>query len=185
MSIDSLIASRLQQLRHERGLSLADLAALSEVSKAMISKVERGESSPTASVLGRLAAGLGVPLSQLIRDDAPPEQRLRAQAQQETWRDPATGYVRRQVSLPTARDGVELVEISLPADAQISYPPWSAAPYRQYLWLVEGALRVDYGDEGFELAVGDCLSFGVDRNVTFSARGSAGCRYLLVMNPEG
>ena len=184
MSIDTLIATRLLALRHGRGFSLTELASLSGVSKAMISRVERGESSPTAQVLGRLAAGLGVSLSQLITEEAPPLQRLRRHALQETWCDPASAYVRRQVSLPTARDGVELVEIELPAGAQISYPPWSAKPYRQYLWLVAGQLQVDYGAERFELAAGDCLDFGVDRVLVFCALGTAGCRYLLVMNPE-
>ncbi|KPC50636.1 helix-turn-helix domain-containing protein [Amantichitinum ursilacus] len=178
MSIDAIIAARVLHLRHQRGLSLAELAERADVSKSMISKVERGESSPTAAVLGRLAAGLGVPLSQLIGDEMEPPQRLTARARQDVWQDPATGYIRRQVS--PARDGVELVEVELPAGAQISYPRWNTAPYRQYLWLVSGALRVEYGDEHFELNAGDCLDFGVDRNVMFAARD--GCRYLLVMN---
>ncbi|MFS2051678.1 helix-turn-helix domain-containing protein, partial [Variovorax sp. CT11-76] len=59
--IDALIAHRLLALRQTQGLSLSELAERSGVSKAMISKVERAQSSPTAVLLGRLAAGLGVP----------------------------------------------------------------------------------------------------------------------------
>ena len=181
--IDSLIAGRLLGLRQAKGLSLAGLASLSGVSKAMISKVERAESSPTAVLLGRLAAGLGVPLAQLLTEDKGSPRRLRARAQQEVWRDPEAGYLRRQIAERGANGGVEMVEIELPRSAQVGYPRWSGKPYRQCLWMLEGALRVDYGDERFELAEGDCLDFGVDRPLVFKALGRTGCRYLLVASP--
>lgn len=181
--IDSLIAGRLLALRQAKALSLAELAGLSGVSKAMISKVERAQSSPTAVLLGRLAAGLGVPLAQLLTEDKGTPQRLRARAEQEVWRDPEAGYLRRQVVERGANGGVEMVEIELPRLAQVGYPRWSGKPYRQCLWMLEGALRVDYGDERFELAPGDCLDFGVDRPLVFKALGRTGCRYLLVASP--
>jgi transcriptional regulator with XRE-family HTH domain len=181
--IDSLIAGRLLALRQDKSLSLAELAELSGVSKAMISKVERAESSPTAALLGRLAAGLGVPLAQLLTEDKGSPQRLRARAQQEVWRDPEAGYLRRQIVERSANGGVEMVEIELPRSAQVGYPRWSGKPYRQCLWMLEGALQVDYGDERFELAPGDCLDFGVDRPLVFKALGRTGCRYLLVASP--
>ncbi|MCT4981737.1 helix-turn-helix transcriptional regulator, partial [Pseudomonas aeruginosa] len=68
MDIDELIARRLAALRKERELTLAQLAERCAVSKAMISRIERNQSSPTASVLGRLAGGLGVALSELLGD---------------------------------------------------------------------------------------------------------------------
>jgi len=181
--IDALIATRLLALRQAKGLSLAELAELSGVSKAMISKVERAQSSPTAVLLGRLAAGLGVSLAQLLTEDKEKEgpQRLRTKAMQEVWRDPEAGYLRRQVAeRGTTGSGVELVEVELPRSAQVGYPRWSGKPYRQCLWMLEGALRVDYGDERFELAPGDCLDFGVDRPLVFKALGRTACRYLLV-----
>ncbi|RQO49969.1 transcriptional regulator [Variovorax sp. KBW07] len=182
--IDALIATRLLALRQAQALSLAELAERSGVSKAMISKVERAQSSPTAVLLGRLAAGLGVPLAQLLTEDKDQPQRLRTRAAQETWRDPEAGYLRRQVAERHAGSGVELVEIELPRSAQVGYPRWSGKPYRQCLWMLEGALRVDYGDERFELSPGDCLDFGVDQPLVFKALGRSACRYLLVASPE-
>jgi len=179
-NIDALIATRLLALRQARGLSLAELAELSGVSKAMISKVERAQSSPTAMLLGRLAAGLGVSLAQLLTEEKEGPRRLRTRAAQEVWRDPEAGYLRRQVAERGAGSGVELVEVELPRSAQVGYPRWSGKPYRQCLWMLEGALRVDYGDERFELAPGDCLDFGVDRPLVFKALGRTACRYLLV-----
>jgi transcriptional regulator with XRE-family HTH domain len=183
-NIDMLIATRLLALRQAQALSLAELAERSGVSKAMISKVERVQSSPTAVLLGRLAAGLGVPLAQLLTEEKEQPQRLRTRAEQEIWRDPKAGYLRRQVAERHAGSGVELVEIELPRSAQVDYPRWSGKPYRQCLWMLEGALRVDYGDERFELAPGDCLDFGVDRPLVFKALGRTACRYLLAASPE-
>lgn len=178
--LDAHIAGRVQALRGAQGLSLAALAARSGVSKAMISRVERSQSSATATLLGRLAAGLGVPLAELL---VPPESvvpRLRRRADQPQWRDPEAGYLRRQVS-PRDASGVELVEVQLPRGAQVAYPPWSGAPYAQRLWLLDGDLQVDHGDDVHQLAVGDCLSLAVDRPLRFKARGPRGCRYLLVI----
>jgi transcriptional regulator with XRE-family HTH domain len=183
-NIDMLIATRLLALRQAQALSLAELAERSGVSKAMISKVERAQSSPTAVLLGRLAAGLGVPLAQLLTEEKEQPQRLRTRAEQEVWRDPKAGYLRRQVAERHAGSGVELVEVELPRSAQVDYPRWNGKPYRQCLWMLEGALRVDYGDERFELAPGDCLDFGVDRPLVFKALGRTACRYLLVASPE-
>lgn len=179
--VDSRIAARVLALRQSRGLSLAALAAASGVSKAMISRVERAQSSATATLLGRLAAGLGVGLADLLVPDVPAPQRLRRRDQQPQWRDPELGYLRRQVA---ARDdsGVELVEVQLPRGAQVRYPPWNGSPYRQRLWMLDGELQVDYGDEAQRLSVGDCLSFAVDRPLRFKALGARGCRYLLVIS---
>ena len=179
--LDAAIAQRLLALRQQRGLSLADLAAASGVSKAMISRVERVESSPTAVLLGRLAAGLGVSLSELLVAAEPAAQRLHRRAGQPLWRDPGQGHRRRQVAPFDPATGVELVEVELPRGVQVNYPPWSGTPYAQRLWLVEGRLAVDYGDEHFELDAGDCLDLAVDRALGFRAQGSRGCRYLLVM----
>lgn len=183
--IDALIARRLLALRQAQGLSLAELAERSGVSKAMISKVERAQSSPTAVLLGRLAAGLGVPLAQLLtQDEGGDTQRLRPRAAQAVWRDPGAGYLRRQVLERGAAGGIELVEVELPRAARVAYPRWSGKPYRQCLWLVEGELQVDYGEERFRLASGDCLDFGVDRALVFEALGDGGCRYLLVADQD-
>ncbi|MCO1691836.1 transcriptional regulator, partial [Pseudomonas aeruginosa] len=76
--------------------------------------------------------------------------------------------------------GCEMVEVEIPANARLDYPRWGGRPYRQRLWLVEGALRVDYGEQTFHLQRGDRLDFGVDRAVTFATAGQA-CRYLLVI----
>lgn len=179
--LDRAIGLRVQRLRQAQGLSLAALAARSGVSKAMISRVERAQNSATAALLGRLAAGLGVPLAALLVDDETQPGPLRRLAEQPVWRDPAQGYLRRQVAPHDPATGVELVEVLLPRGAAVAYPPWQGRPYAQRLWLLEGALDVRHGEHTHHLAAGDCLDFAVDRAIEFQAQGPRGCRYLLVM----
>ncbi len=128
MDIDELIARRLAALRKERELTLAQLAERCAVSKAMISRIERNQSSPTASVLGRLASGLGVALSELLGDTQAPAEPLCRRAQQEVWEDPASGYRRRQVGARDPRSGCEIVEVEIPANARLDYPAGAAGP---------------------------------------------------------
>jgi transcriptional regulator with XRE-family HTH domain len=185
MTLDQAIAQRLADLRGQQRLSLAQLAERSGVSKAMISKIERQDSSPTAAVLGRLASGLGVSLSQLLAEDkAAGSSALRRRDDQEAWQDPASGYVRRQVAELDQASGSELVEITLPPGQRIDYPCWHSQPYRQRLWLVDGALEVTYGEERFLMEAGDQLDFAVDKPVSYLAPGPGPCRYLLnILHP--
>jgi len=183
--LDAAIGQRVQALRQARGLSLAALAQASGVSKAMLSRVENAQSSATAALLGRVAAGLGVPLSQLLLAPAPAPQRLHRRTEQPLWRDPDLGYRRRQVAAADAATGVELVEVELPRRTRVSYPRWQGRPYAQRLWLLEGQLQVDWGDERFDLVAGDCLDLVVDRELVFKCGTDAGCRYLLVIALSG
>lgn len=96
--IEARLAARLRAEREARGWTLADLAARSGVSRAMASKIERGEASPTAALLGRLSAAFGLTMSQLFaRVEGGGDMVTRA-ADQPMWRDPASGFVRRSLS---------------------------------------------------------------------------------------
>jgi transcriptional regulator with XRE-family HTH domain len=84
----------------------------------MISLIERGESSPTAVVLEKLAAGLGVMLASLF--DAPaatapaPSGPVARRDNQPQWQDPASGYLRRNVSPPGVPQPMQIVEVHFP-----------------------------------------------------------------------
>src|SRR3984957_17086655 len=91
------IARRIRLERDLRGWSLADLAERSGVSKAMISKIEREEVSPTAVLLVRLAGAFDLTLAGLLLRAEGEGNRLSRSAEQPVWRDPETGYVRKQV----------------------------------------------------------------------------------------
>src|SRR5437764_1506539 len=117
--INARIAARVRGERAARRWSLDELAERSQVSKAMISKIERAEVSPTAALLGRLSGAYGITLSALLADHEQQRGPVR-RADQPVWRDPASGYVRRQVSA-SANIPVELTEIDLPPGASVSF----------------------------------------------------------------
>src|SRR5882672_6627376 len=128
----SRIAGRLRLERESRGWSLADLAERSGVSKATISKIEREELSPTAVILVRLAGAFDLTLAGLlVRAEGDAEGNLLSRAaEQPVWRDPATGYSRRQV-FGRPDHPVEIIQVEMPAGKSVELPAASYARIRQ------------------------------------------------------
>ena len=183
--LDDRLAQRLKREREARGWSIATLAAESGVSRAMISKVERAEASPTAALLGRLSGALGLTVSALLaRAEADAGAGLlRRAALQEVWTDPETGYRRRALSPPGAEP--ELVEVELPPGARVGYP---AASYRflrgQVVWLRAGRLLIHQGAEETLLSPGDCLAYDLTapRDCGFrNPSATEWCRYVVAL----
>jgi transcriptional regulator with XRE-family HTH domain len=181
-SADTAAAQLAQRIRLERDLrnwSLADLAGRSGVSKAMISKIERDEVSPTAAILGRLAAAFDLTLAALLLR-AEGGDRLSRAAAQPVWRDPATGYVRKQIfSRPD--HPLELVEVELPPGQKVSFPAWSYAHIRQLVWVRKGQLTLTESGERHSLRAGDCLGFGPPSAVSFANESPAPCSYVVAL----
>jgi transcriptional regulator with XRE-family HTH domain len=174
------IARRLRGERESRGWSLSDLAARSGVSKAMISKVEREEASPTAAILGRLSAAFQLTLATLLARAESDDGRLVRANDQPRWRDPETKYLRRQI-FARPRSPLELVEIELPAGKKVSFPAGSYAFIRQLVWVTRGRLAIQEGGERHELRTGDCLEFGAPADSSFANESKAACRYVVAL----
>jgi transcriptional regulator with XRE-family HTH domain len=174
------LATRLRLERETRAWSLAELANRSGVSKAMISKIERGEASPTAALLGKLSGAFGLSMSTLLaRAEMRGGRLMRADAQPQ-WKDPATGYVRRHVS-PRTDLPVEMVRVELPAGAEVSFPASAYAFNHHLVWVLEGRLAFIEGDVTHEIGPGDCLELGPPVPCTYRTRGSKPCIYLVVV----
>lgn len=181
--INAHLADRLRGLRSGRGLTLDGLAERTGVSRSMISLIERGESSPTAAVLDRLAAGLGVTLASLFAEtESPTASPLARRADQRTWRDPETGYLRRNLSAPGFPSPIELVEVILPPGARVAYDTASrSAGVSQQIWVIEGGIEFSLGDETYRLEMGDCLSMRLDRPNVFRNPTDLPARYLVAL----
>ena len=182
LDTEAILADRLHMERESRGWTLADLAARSGVSRAMLSKIERREASPTAALLGRLSAAFGLTLSQLFAhaEGQPGGQVARAD-QQPVWRDPETGFLRRSLS-PPGPVPLELVWGELPPGAEIAYPAASLAFIAdQQLVVISGELTIVLGDTAHVLGPGDCLRYGPPKDVTFRNHGAARCRYVIAV----
>ncbi|WP_326568760.1 XRE family transcriptional regulator [Amycolatopsis rhabdoformis] len=179
--LSTSLAETLRDARLAHALSAGTLADRSGVSRAMIGKIERGEAQPTAVLLSRLASALGLTLSELIaRAESGPDQHLARHADQPTWTDPVTGYVRRAVS-PPARTSTELVEVSLPAGASVSFPADAYAFADHQIWVLSGHLRFLEGATTHDLSPGDCLQLGRPVACTYVNPTAEACRYLVVL----
>ena len=179
---DAMLAARLLTERESRGWTLADLAARSGVSRAMISRIERREASPTAALLGRLSAAFGLTMSQFFArmEDRSGGQVARA-GQQPVWRDPETGFQRHSLS-PPGQAPLELVWGELPPGAEIAYPAASYAFIEdQQLVVIGGELAIHQGGTVHSLGAGDCLRFGQPRDVVFRNPGAGRCRYVVAV----
>jgi len=177
------LATRLRDLRAENGLTLEGLAERTGVSRSMISLIERGESSPTAAVLDKLAAGLGVTLASLFDEkDSQGASPLARRADQRVWRDPDSGYMRRNLSAPGFPSPIELVEVILPPGARVAYDTGHrASAVHQQIWIIEGEIDLTLGDEAYHLATGDCLSMRLDRPTVFRNLAERSARYLVAL----
>lgn len=167
------IAGRVRHERERRAWTLAQLAAASGVSTAMISRIERGESSPTAVILGKLSGAFQLSIAELLTTDAP------APAAPRVWSDPETGYLRRQITAPGFP--AEVAEILLPPGARVPYPAAAFAFIRQTIWVLEGNLTFHDGDRVHDLGPGDTLELGEPATRTFENKTETTCRYVVVL----
>ncbi|SDR56983.1 transcriptional regulator, XRE family with cupin sensor [Rhizobiales bacterium GAS191] len=174
------IARRLRLERDMRGWSLADLGERSGVSKATISKIEREEVSPTAVILVRLAGAFDLTLAGLLLRAEGEGKRLSRAAEQPVWRDPGTGYLRKQVfSRPD--HPLEVVQVELPAGQRVVFPASSYAHIRQAVWVQTGDLVIIEGGDRHLLSAGDCLGLGAPSEVTLGNETARPCTYLVVL----
>ena len=184
--IDQLSASLadvVRDARTARGLSASALAEASGVSRAMSATIERAEVQPTAALLGRLSAALGLTLSELVARAEDSGRRLARRADQPVWTDPESGYVRRALS-PVSGGPLELVEVELPPGAEVAYPADARAFSHQQLYVLEGQLRFSEGELTHVLQAGDCLQLGPPAPTAFVNATELACRYLVALVPR-
>ncbi|MFE1836237.1 helix-turn-helix domain-containing protein [Streptomyces sviceus] len=181
--VDTRLGVRLAELRAERGWSLGELAERSGVSKSTLSRAERAEISPTASLLNRLCGVYERTMSQLLSEieaEAGPAPLVRS-AGQPVWEDRASGFVRRSVSPPHPGLRGELVEGRLAAGADLAYDRPPVPGLEQHIWVLEGALDVTAQDVEHQLDTGDCLRLRVWGPTRFRCAGPDAVRYVLAV----
>ena len=180
-SLDQRIAGRLALLRAQRGWSLDALATRTGISRASLSRLERGELSPTASMLGALCAQYGWTLSRLMAEaESGPPSVVRGSGQV-TWKDPATGYLRRIISPPHPNLRGELVEVSLPAGASVSYDASPVPGLEHHLWVLEGSVEIEIEGTSVRVEKGDCLRYVLAGSSRFQCGSKRTARYLVAL----
>ncbi|UGX85225.1 helix-turn-helix domain-containing protein [Phyllobacterium meliloti] len=179
-NVDEKIGARIRIEREARGWSLTELAEKSGVSRAMINKVERGQSSPTAMLMARFSGAFGLSMSTLMARAEMQEGRLLRHKDQPLWIDPDSGYTRRHVS-PASDLPVDVVHIDLPARARVALPASSYVFQRHLIWVLHGTLSFTEGETFHLMEQGDCLELGAPSDCVFANETDEACRYAVIV----
>ncbi|WP_170576324.1 helix-turn-helix domain-containing protein [Ruegeria atlantica] len=180
-NLSNRLAARLSELRRGHGWSLDQLAEQSAISRATLSRMEKGDVSPTAETLGRLCAAYGLPMSRLlmmVEDSFDPKVPFERQPE---WRDPETGFTRRSVSPPATGLSGEVMEGHLPPDTVITYDSPPKPGQEHHLILLDGALTLSVDGIAHDLNGGDCLRYHLSGPTRFETTPMRGARYILVL----
>ena len=170
----------VRRLRQRSELTLDQLAVKSGVSRAMLSSVERGEKSPTLSVLSGIASGLGVTISHLMGEESSDEKATVIRRRQRLiLHDPVTGIERHLLSPTHLASGVELVEHVLPVGAEFPGVVANDHLTEKYVVVRSGKLNLDIGTATYFLEPEDSIYFNVNSDYKFVNKGETECRYYL------
>lgn len=185
MDINLRVAQQIGRLRMDRRLRIEDLAARSGVSRAMISRIERGETSASVGTLEKISIGLGVLLPELFGRESYGEPRLHrrnpvvSRRGQPEWVDAACGYRRRTLTPATATQPMRLFEVCLSAGARVmlEFVPGNS-PAMQQVWILEGNVELGLGGQTLLLRTGDRAALEVDHPTHLRNPGAGNARYL-------
>lgn len=175
------LAANVRRIRAARGLTLVQLAELTGISRATLSRIERGESVPSALVLGKLAAGLAASLSQLLGRQQVRRPVLLGPAEQPTFADPASGLVRRSLSPSFPDRALDLALNTLPAGRTVAFPPHQPG-VEEYLHVLTGELWVTVGAKSFHVRAGHTLFYAADEEHVFDNRSEAEVAFLIMID---
>lgn len=178
----------VRRRREAAGLTLERLSALSGVSRAMLSKVERGEKSPTIGVASRIAHALAASLSELIGAPDAAAQGVAVvmrKGERPVFRDPETGFERHMVSAAPGAGGAEMVVHHLPARVSLGLLPAYPPGTEKQLVVLDGTLTVMIGGISETLDAGDSLFFQADTEHGFANPADAPCEYIMVISRRG
>ncbi|WP_225773606.1 helix-turn-helix domain-containing protein [Inquilinus sp. Marseille-Q2685] len=180
----SAFGDRVRTLREQKTLTLEQLSRLSGVSRAMLSKIERGEKSPTIGVAKQIAHALGASFSSLVGDEAPTRRAfaLVTKDQRQVFRDPETGFERSLLSPNMPGMTVEVVLHHLPANTSTGRSPPHPSGTGKHVVVSRGHVVVATPDDETVLNEGDCLYFEADVEHWFENRTSGPAEYYLIIS---
>src|SRR3954467_12768033 len=180
------IGPRVRALREAMDLSLRDLAERCGVSAPMLSQVERGETSPTLQIASRIAAGLELRLSQLLRLDESGTVTIVRARERRHGGSPERGHAFEVLTAPLPGQRAELSRHTLAAGARTGAPPAPPPmhePGSREIALVEsGRVVLDIDGDRHGLAAGDCVTFDADLPHHFENPGPGDAALLAVVS---
>ncbi|MEA2212962.1 MAG: hypothetical protein QOF83_2910 [Solirubrobacteraceae bacterium] len=179
------LGARVRALRDAMGLSLRDLATRSKVSAPMLSQVERGETSPTIQVAARIAQGLDLRLSQLLRLDEGGSVEVVRVSERRAGPAGKRGHSYEILTPPLPGQRAELSRHRLEAGAQTGGPgdpPMHEPGSRETALVESGRLILHCDGTEHELKAGDCVTFDADLPHHFQNPGAEPALLLAVVS---
>ena len=181
-SVNGAVGARVRALREAMDLSLRDLAERSGVSAPMLSQVERGETSPTLAVAGRIASGLELTLSQLLRLDEGEHVVITRQAERRTRKRGGHQVEELTPPLPGQRADVSIHRLAPDAaTGGPTDPPIHEPGSRETTVVLSGAPTLVIDGDEHELRQGDSVTFDADLPHHFENRRGQEASFLAVV----
>jgi transcriptional regulator with XRE-family HTH domain len=181
----AVIGARVKALRESSGLSLRDLTERSGVSAPMLSQVERGETSPTLTVAARIASGLELRLSQLLRLDEDGAVTVVRAAQRQRGGNKRRGHSFEVLTSSQPGQRAELSRHTLAAGGAtgaVDDPPMHEPGSRETALIEHGSLVLVCDGQRHELGEGDCVTFDADLPHHFENPTNAEASFLAVVS---
>ncbi len=176
------VGARVHALREAMGLSLRDLAERSGVSAPMLSQVERGETSPTLVVAEKIAAGLELTLSQLLRLDEGEHVAISRAGERRRYERGGHRFEELTPPLPGQRADVSLHTLKPGATTGgPGDPPMHEPGSRETAVVLEGSLALFVEGARHGLSSGDSVTFDADLPHHFENEGEEPTRFLAVI----
>jgi transcriptional regulator with XRE-family HTH domain len=182
--VSRAFGDRVRLVREQADLTLDQVSKLSGVSRAMLSKVERGEKSPTIGVAKRIAHALGTSFSSLVGDEGATRRAvaLVRKDQRQVFRDAETGFERYLLSPVMAGMPAEVVLHHLPPKASTGKLPPYPAGVTKHVLAFRGRVVVGIDNVETVLEEGDSLYFEADVEHWFENRTARPAEYYLVIS---
>lgn len=181
----AVIGARVKALREASGLSLRDLASRSGVSAPMLSQVERGETSPTLTLAARIATGLELRLSQLLRLDEDGAVTIVRASQRQSGGNERRGHSLEVMTPARPGQRAELSRHTLApggATGAPDDPPMHEPGSRETALVEHGGVTLFCDGQGYALQKGDCVTFDADLPHHFENSGKREARFLAVVS---
>ena len=182
LKVAQSIGTTIRATREVQQITLSDLAKRAGVSKSVVSRIEAGLTSPTAVMLAKLAEGMTVSLSTLLRGENGPPVHIQLAVEQPIYTDPKTGLIRRTLSPVSPDATVEIVHNSLPARKSTGKFPAHAIGTQEHIVVQAGKLEVSVGKRVFVLDAGDAAQFAADSEHSVRNAGTKKAEWLLVIH---
>ncbi|NUR24451.1 MAG: helix-turn-helix transcriptional regulator [Catenulispora sp.] len=174
--------ANVRRRREQAGLTLERLSTQSSVSRAMLSKVERGEKSPTIGVASKIAHALDTSLSDLMGAPSaagPGAAIVMRRNERPVFRDPETGFERHIVSPAPGAGAAEMIAHHLPAHVSTGLLPAYPPGTEKQLVVIAGTLTVLIAGLSETLDPGDSLFLRADTDHGFANQTDAPCEYIM------